>query len=463
MYKEFYGLTTYPFALTADPGFFYPSENHENCLRHLLYSFERGQGFIVVTGEIGTGKTLLLHTLMQSLEKKTHVAFLAHSKLDPIDILQYAFQEFGLETYGKSKTELLINFKNFLLSCEEIVSARFVLIIDEAQNLSVETLEELRLLINFEKSGKGLLQIILAGQPQLENILKLPWLTQLMQRISLRCRLLPLNYSETKGYIEKRLSVAGATYPIFTDRAIEEIFVHSQGIPRVINLICDLAFFLGFSAEKREIGPIIIKLAVKELNLSVPRKPRSHRITYCSRRALVAGLVIFSLFGVGVVWHSPLLSSKLRAHTAAAIPSPLAVPPQRPVWHEQPILPRRSVLGEQPILPLSSGEHAPSKSVQWKQTTISYLLPTDKPFMVSLPPLQHTPDTVPVKVTLEASDNTPRWLTFDPDSLTLSGMAPATATGKTYHLTLRAQTADGLESLLELTSTMIARMSMLSN
>jgi general secretion pathway protein A len=462
MYKAFYGLTAYPFALTADPRFFYPSDTHENCLRHVLYSLEREQELIVITGDVGTGKTLLLNTLIQSLEKKTHVVFLVHSKLDFLGLLQYVLQEIGLETSGKYKNELLINLKNFLISCA-ILGEKFILIIDEAQNLSVEVLEELRLLINFEKSGKGLLQIILVGQPQLENMLQLPELTHLVQRVSLRCRLLPLNYSETKGYIEKRLSVAGATYPIFTDRAIEEVFVHSQGIPRVINLICDLAFCLGCSTEKRQIWPIIIKLAVKELSLSAPQKARSHRIMYCSRRAVVAGLVIFSLFGVGIVWQNPLLRRKLREFTVQSGPDPLAASLQRPAWREQPILPRRPAWREQPILPFGSGRHAPSQRLLWTHTTIAYQFPTDKPFIVPLSQLQYTPDKGPVKVTLEASDSTPLWLNFDPDTLTLSGTAPATAAGKTYHLTFRAQTADGLESHLELTLTMIARMSMLSN
>jgi type II secretory pathway predicted ATPase ExeA len=462
MYKEFYGLTTYPFSLTADPEFFYPSENHGTCLRRLLYSLERGQGLIVITGEVGTGKTLLLNTLMQRLDKKTHVAFLVHSKLDSLDILQYVMQEFGLETSGKPKSELLINLKNFLSSCL-MLNENIIFIIDEAQNLSVDVLEELGLLIGFEKSGKGLLQIILAGQLPLEHTLELPAFTQLRQRIGLRYRLLPLNYSETKGYIEKRLSVAGAKYPLFTERAIKEIFVHSRGIPRVINLICDLAFSLGFSAEKREIWPVIIKLAVKELNLSVSQEPRSHRPMYCSRRAVVAGLVILSLCGIGVVLQHPRLSGKLREFMVASAPDPLTVAPQRPIWREQPILPQRPVWRVQPILPFDSSLHEPSQRALWKHTTVAYQFPADKPFVVPLSPLQHTSDNVPVTVTLEVSDGTPVWLNFDPDTLTLSGMAPATATGKTYHLTFRAQTADGLESLLELTFTMIARLPMLSN
>ena len=187
---------------------------------------------------------------------------------------------------------------------------------------------------------------------------------------------------------------------------------------------------------------------------------------YSRRRAVVAGLVILSLFGVGVVWQNPLLRRKLREYReymVASVPEPLAVSPQRPGWREQPILPQRPVWREQPILPFGSGLHEPSQRGLWKHTTIAYQFPTDKPFTVPLSPLQHTPDNVPVKVMFEASDSRPLWLNFDPDTLTLSGIAPATATGKTYRLIFRARTTDGLESLLELTLTIIARMSMLSN
>src|SRR5215510_4895590 len=215
MYKEFYGFTAYPFSLTPDLQFLYLSKKHENCLRYLLYSLERGHGLIVLTGKIGTGKTLLLNTLVKSLDEKTHIAYLVHSKIDSLDILQYIFQEFGLESAGKSKAELLIDLKKFLLTYEK-TDEKFVVIVDESQHLSVDVLEELRLLTNFENHEKKLLQIILAGQLQLEEKLKLPELAQLRQRLGFYGRLMPMNYRETKGYIEKRLSVAGVTYPIFT-------------------------------------------------------------------------------------------------------------------------------------------------------------------------------------------------------------------------------------------------------
>src|SRR5712691_5297432 len=220
MYTAFYGLTTYPFTLTPDPRFLYHSQNHEKCLHYLSYSLERGYGLIVFTGMIGTGKTLLLYTFVQSCDAKTHIAFLSNTKLEFLDLLLYIFQELNLTSPGKSKAELLIALKSFLLTCEKS-NEKVVIIIDEAQSLSIDVLEELRLLTNIEHDDKKLLHIILVGQPQLAYILKLPELTQLSQRIGFNCQLLPLDYAETKGYIEKRLAVAGSTDPIFTARAMK--------------------------------------------------------------------------------------------------------------------------------------------------------------------------------------------------------------------------------------------------
>src|SRR5215813_10474928 len=237
MYREFYGFTTYPFTLTPDPQFLYPSGHYKECWYYLLYGLEREHGLLVLIGDIGTGKTFLLNTLMKRLDEKTHVAFLVNPNLDYVDILKHASQEFGLEVTGKSKAELLTNLENLLLTCA-MKNEKVILIVDEAQHLSVDVLEELRLLTNFENHEKKLLQIILAGQLQLEEKLKLPELAQLSQRLGFYGRLMPMNYRETKGYIEKRLSVAGVTYPIFTPKAIKKIFVYSNGVPRVINLLC---------------------------------------------------------------------------------------------------------------------------------------------------------------------------------------------------------------------------------
>jgi general secretion pathway protein A len=353
MYKEFYGFTTYPFALTPDLQFLYLRENYKDCLFYLLHGLERDYGLLVMTGEIGAGKTFLLNTLIQKLDEKTHVVFIENSKLNSFEILQYVSKELRLEITEQSKAELLFNLKVFL-STYAMTNEKVVLIIDEAQNLSVDVLEDLRLLTNFENAEKKLLQIILVGQPQLEEKLKLPELAQFSQRVGLSCRLLPMNYDETKCYIEKRLSVAGMTYPLFTSRAIKEIFVYSKGVPRVINIICDLALLLGFIDETHEIGHTIIKQVMEELNLYSPKKPM-HRFTRqkqdttmvhgngfmrLNRWALVGALAAFILLGAGIILQNSSGSKKLKESTTRSVQSPPVVLPQSPAFREPPLLPQ---------------------------------------------------------------------------------------------------------------------------
>jgi hypothetical protein len=292
-----------------------------------------------------------------------------------------------------------------------------------------------------------------------------------------------MNYYETKGYIEKRLAVAGAIYPIFTSRAIKKIFVSSEGIPRVINLICDTALLFGAGAEKRQIGRTIIKQVMKELNLYIPEKSishstnqkrdengshasgiTSHRDTIPSgfsipswdpegmeqvekwqsqrasrrrgRLALVAGLTCLSLLGAEFVLPSSLTGGKLREYIVNTVSRSRAV------------LSPSSGVREPSLSPPSPGVRELPNRVQWVQTTVSYQFLTRKPLTVSLPQLQRTPEALPVKVTLDVSDSMPRWLNFDAEKLVLSGTPPPQEKGKTYHLTFRARTADGLESLL---------------
>jgi general secretion pathway protein A len=361
VYKEFYGFTTYPFALTPDSQFLHVRENYKDCLSYLLHGLEREYGLLVMTGEIGTGKTFLLHALIEKLDEKIHAAFIVNSRLNSFEILQYASKELRLEITGQSKAELLLNLKDFLLT-HAVTNEKVILIIDEAQNLSVDVLEDLRLLTNFENAEKKLLQIILVGQPQLEEKLKLPELAQFSQRVGLSCRLLPMNQGETKCYIEKRLYVAGASYPIFTPRAIKEIFLYSQGIPRVINIICDFALLLSFIDETYEIGHTIIKQVIEELTLYTPKKSM-YRYTHqkqdttitsnsglmCrNHRALVSALAAFILLGAGLILQSSLGSKKLKEYTTRSVESPPIVLPQSPAYREPPLLPQSPAYREPP-------------------------------------------------------------------------------------------------------------------
>jgi general secretion pathway protein A len=328
----------------------------------LLHGLQRDYGLLVMTGAIGTGKTFLLYTLLRKLDEKTHAAFIVNSKLNSFEILQYASKEFKLEITGQSKAELLLNLRQFLLK-HSMINERVILIIDEAQNLSVDSLEDLRLLTNFENSDKKLIQIILVGQVQLEEKLKLPELIQLSQRVGFSCRLTPLNYDETQGYINQRLAVAGVTYPIFTSKAIKEIYAHSKGIPRVINIMCDLALLFGFIDETREIGHTTIKEVIQGLNVYTPEQLRRHHtrpqrdttvrhtfgFRHPRRLALLAAVAVVSLLGAGVLWHSPLVSQKLKEYIMMkSEQSPAVIVPSSPTDHEPPLLPQSPAVREPP-------------------------------------------------------------------------------------------------------------------
>jgi general secretion pathway protein A len=314
-----------------------------------------------MTGAIGIGKTFLLHTLIQKLDEKTHTAFIVNSALNSFELLQYASKEFKLEITGQSKAELLLNLREFLFT-HAMADEKVILIIDEAQNLSVEVLEEVRLLTNFENNAKKFIQIILSGQAQLEEKLKLPELAQLNQRIGFSCRLMPLDYEQTEGYIENRLSVAGITAPLFTAKAIKEIYVFSRGIPRVINIICDLALLFGFIDETREIGHTTIREVMRDLNIYTPEQLR-HRHTRPHRdRALVrirsvrgrrrlawmATLVVVSLLGAGALWQYPLVRHKLKESMTRSGQSATDVVPPSPAYREPPLLPQSPAVREPP-------------------------------------------------------------------------------------------------------------------
>ena len=374
MYKDFYGFLTYPFAPTSDPQFLYPSDNYKDCLLCLLQGLQRGYGLLVMTGATGTGKTFLLHALLQNLDEQTHAAFLVNSTLNSLEILQYAAKKFRLDITDHSKATLLLQLRDFL-STHATIKEQVVLIVDEAQNLSVEALEDLRLLTNFESAEKKLIQIILVGQLQLEETLKCPELIQLRQLVGLIYRLLPLNYDETKDYIERRLAVAGATESIFTPTAIQEVYLHSQGIPRVINMICDCALLFGFSDNTRQIGPRTIQAVVQDLLVYTPEQLRrrhihsqrdatvrqAHGFKCPSCRILLAALAVGSLLGAGVLWHSALVSHQRQEATPRAAPRP-AVVPTSPAVREPPLLPQEPAVREPLLLPQEPAVREPPAS-----------------------------------------------------------------------------------------------------
>ncbi len=266
MYHKFYGFNEKPFEITPDPKFLFLSENHKEALAHLTYAVREKKGFTVITGEVGTGKTTLIQTLLSRLDGGTRTAYLFNPKLGSADFLQYICEDLGLKGQNKSKGQNLACLHNFLMDCYS-KNENVVLIIDEAQNLDPNLLEEVRLLTNLETPKSKLLQVILMGQPELNEILNQSQFRQLKQRVSLRYHLHPLDKEEMKEYIKKRLKIAGALYvSIFTPKALEEIYKYSKGIPRLVNIVCDNALLIGYGNGQKIIGDSIIREVTQSLD-----------------------------------------------------------------------------------------------------------------------------------------------------------------------------------------------------
>jgi general secretion pathway protein A len=276
MYKKFFHLTRNPFDLTPDPTCFVPTKHHNEALAALYYGVRRHKGFVVVTGEVGTGKTLLLRCLLRLFKESKEIAYayLFNSRLAPTEFLQYILADFGLPASGKNKSELLLDLGQFLIA-RGAKKQTTVLIIDEAHHLSAEILEEVRLLSNLETTDDKLLQIVLVGQPELDGKLDSVGLRQLKQRIALRAHLGALDANETKGYIEQRLEIAGAEAspsPLFPPQTIDAVFRHSRGIPRLINTICENALITAYARQLRSVTPGIIEDVAKEFRLDIVSK-----------------------------------------------------------------------------------------------------------------------------------------------------------------------------------------------
>jgi general secretion pathway protein A len=274
MYAEFYGLKEMPFALTPDPRYLYFTPSHTEVMANLHYGIESGKGLIVVTGEVGTGKTTMLRWVMQRLDRTVLVAYIFNPRLSVPEFYQHLAKLFDIQNW-ESKSDLLIELGK-VLDSRHSRGLRTVLIVDEAHGLSTSVLEEIRLLGNFESDTAKQLQIVLTGQPELRRVLNNPDLRQLKQRVALRCdvKVLP-NVEETAQYINTRLKVAGATRAdIFSPGAVDYIFRCSEGIPRNINNLCDNALLNGFAAAE----PIINRAAVQEVAETFDVLPRVQSI-----------------------------------------------------------------------------------------------------------------------------------------------------------------------------------------
>ena len=265
MYLRFYGLTEKPFELTPNPKFLFQTPGHREALAQLIYGTQEQKGFMLMTGEVGTGKTTLLRALAQRLNGKAECAFVINSTLAFDELLEYALADLGVADPGGSRAQRLMALNRFLIG-QHRAGRQTILIIDEAQNLRTEALEQIRLLSNFETGSGKLLQIILAGQPELGTKLQQPELRQLKQRIALRCRLQPLSEDEIEQYIMNHFRVAGARdLQPFTAAAIRQIARYSGGIPRVVNMVCDHSLLIGYANQARQIDVDTARKAIQYL------------------------------------------------------------------------------------------------------------------------------------------------------------------------------------------------------
>ncbi len=265
MYLEYYKLTERPFNLTPDPKFLYMTEQHETALNHLLYGVEQRQGFILLTGEVGTGKTTLCRKLLASLDGHCHTALILHPMLSPTQLLRAVVEEFRIECTRRDRLGYFSLLSRFLLEVNR-AGGNAVLIVDESQDMSIELLEMTRLLSNIETDSAKLLQIVLVGQPELRQKLRSPALRQLDQRIAVRYHLRAMDLCETAEYIHHRLQVAGADGKLrFNEDAVEEVYRHSGGTPRLINAIGDKALLAGYVRQTGMIDGDVLAEALREM------------------------------------------------------------------------------------------------------------------------------------------------------------------------------------------------------
>jgi general secretion pathway protein A len=321
MYTAFYGLREKPFSLTPDPRYLFLASSHREALAHLLYGIEQGEGFIAVTGEVGTGKTTLCRTLLERLGNEADVAYIFNPTLTGDELLRAIMVELGMLTTGLSRAELIAQLNEYLLE-QKRRDRRVLLIVDEAQNLSTQTLEEIRLLSNLETSTSKLIQILLFGQPELDEKLESQELRQLRQRISVRWSLDTLSSSETAEYVKHRLRVgAEGECELFSDAALREVHRRSRGVPRLVNLLCDRALLAGYADEAREITAEHVSGAAREIlgarRRKLLRKGRWRRSVAAVAVLLGAAAGAFAIQG----WRTGEFAQE--PHAVSAGPSPV--------------------------------------------------------------------------------------------------------------------------------------------
>jgi general secretion pathway protein A len=283
MYEEFYGLTRKPFSLTPDPDFLFLSKNHAVALAMLEYGVQGQAALSLITGEIGSGKTTLIRHVLRTIERQFTVGVITNTHRSFGDLLTWVLSAFGLDCSSRDKVVMYRQFVDFVAQ-EHVSGRRVVLIVDEAQNMDVETLEELRLLSNVNVGDELLVQLLLVGQPELADTLRRPDLSQFAQRISVEYHIQGLDFPATRNYIDHRLKIAGATGEIFDRYACVAIYYYSRGIPRAINNICDMALVYGYAEEAKPITTEIVlevvrtKPLIRDLAGRKARTPEDERL-----------------------------------------------------------------------------------------------------------------------------------------------------------------------------------------
>ncbi|MBB5209588.1 ExeA family protein [Chiayiivirga flava] len=326
MYLDFYGLREPPFSITPDPRFVFLSERHRDALAHLLYGIGQGGGggFVQLTGEVGTGKTTLCRLLLEQLPENARVALVLNPRLSPVELLESICEELRVDLTGRrGSLKSLVDGLNAYLLDAYAQGLRVVLIVDEAQNLSTESLEQIRLLTNLETPTQKLLQIILLGQPELREMVARPELRQLAQRITARYHLTPLDPDETEAYVRHRLAVAGSTRLPFTRLALRRLHQHSGGVPRLINTIADRALTAGYVQDHAQIGEGTVNRAAAEVLASPLSRWRLPQMGWFAG-ALIALAAL-------VLWQWPRQAAPPPPAPVAAVEPTPPAPPETPV------------------------------------------------------------------------------------------------------------------------------------
>jgi type II secretory pathway predicted ATPase ExeA len=338
MYERYYGFTEKPFSLTPDPKYLYRSESHGNAFDLLQYAINRREGFVVVTGDIGTGKTTLCRALLEKIDHTTFTALVLNPFLTEEDLLKRILQDFGVISRDElkagrlakvTKQELIDSLYDFLLGLIPL-KASAVLIIDEAQNLPLPVLEQIRILSNLETDKEKLLQIILVGQLDLQTLLRSPELRQLDQRVSIRYDLKPLDQETVAAYVAHRLTIAGGSAAVaFTAKALQQVYRLSGGIPRLINLICDRALLAGFSEQASRITPEMVINAAQSLDVQPMVSPAFGRAAGggASLSAAAAVVLLAAALGVGAtaLLYQRFAGGVVHAQAGSPAQRPMAV------------------------------------------------------------------------------------------------------------------------------------------